>query len=154
MWSLPIAIIVFTTIIAIPLSRYMAWVMDGKYQAPKFLAWFEKRLDTGPQTWVQYTVSLLLFNIVLFVFGFVVLCLQRSWMPLNGLGRGAGADDDFPQRDFVHDEHQSPALLRGPELFELQPTVLLRLEFLSLGLGRAGSAGGHYSPAAQRHSRR
>ncbi len=88
MWSLPIAIIVFTTIIAIPLSRYMAWVMDGKYQAPKFLAWFEKRLDTGPQTWVQYTVSLLLFNIVLFVFGFVVLCLQRSFMPLNGLDRG------------------------------------------------------------------
>jgi K+-transporting ATPase ATPase A chain len=87
MWSLPIAIIVFTTIIAIPLSRYMAWVMDGKYQAPKFLAWFEKRLDTGPQTWVQYTVSLLLFNIVLFVFGFVVLSVQK-FMPLNGLHRG------------------------------------------------------------------
>ncbi len=34
------------------------------------------RLNSGPQNWKQYTASLLLFNTVLFVFGFVVLWLQ------------------------------------------------------------------------------
>ena len=44
--------------------------------------WFERRLDSGPQDWKQYTASLLVFNIVLFVFGYIVLSLQ-PWMPLN-----------------------------------------------------------------------
>ena len=87
MWFLPISILVGTTLLAIPLSRYMAWIMDGKYHAPALLRWFEKRLDTGPQTWVQYTVSMLTFNTALFVFGFAVLCLQPK-MPLNDLHRG------------------------------------------------------------------
>ncbi len=87
MWLLPISMLVFTTMLAIPLSKYLAWIMDGKYHAPAFLRWFEKRLDSGPQNWKQYTASLLVFNTVLFVFGFVVLSLQ-PWMPLNGLGRG------------------------------------------------------------------
>ncbi len=87
MWSLPILVLILTTVISIPMSRYMAWIMDGKYHAPRFLAWFEKRLDTGPQSWVQYTLSLLLFNIVLFLFGMTVLSLQ-PFMPLNSLNRG------------------------------------------------------------------
>ncbi len=61
--------------------------MDGKYHAPRMLRWFEKRLDTGPQNWKQYTASILLFNTVLFVFGYVVLSLQ-PWMPLNPQGKG------------------------------------------------------------------
>ncbi len=87
MWFLPIAITVTTIILAILLSRYMAWIMEGKYRAPQFLRWFEQQLDTGPQTWKQYTASLLIFNIVLFVFGYLVLALQ-PWLPLNPLGRG------------------------------------------------------------------
>ena len=87
MWLLPVSIIVLTIVIAIPLSRYMAKVMDGKYQAPSLLRWFEKRLDSGPQTWKQYTVALLAFNIVLFVYGYVVLSAQ-PWMPLNPRGLG------------------------------------------------------------------
>src|SRR5271170_2997211 len=87
MWLLPISIIVFTIVIAIPLSSYMAKVMDGKYRAPKVLRWFEKRLDSGPQNWKQYTVALLVFNIVLFVYGYIVLSLQPL-MPLNPRGLG------------------------------------------------------------------
>ncbi len=87
MWILPISILVLTTLLAIPLSRYMARIMDGKYRAPAFLRWFEDGLNSGPQTWKQYTVSLLIFNTVLFVFGFAVLSLQ-PWMPLNPLHRG------------------------------------------------------------------
>ncbi len=87
MWFLPISMLVCTTLLAIPLSKYLAWIMDGKYHAPGFLRWFERQLDSGEQNWKQYTASMLIFNTVLFVFGFAVLALQ-PWMPLNGLGRG------------------------------------------------------------------
>ena len=87
MWLLPISILVTTTILAIPLSRYLAWIMDGKYRPPRLLQWFESRLNSGPLDWKQYTAALLIFNTVLFVFGFIVLALQ-PWMPLNGQGKG------------------------------------------------------------------
>ena len=87
MWFLPISIIVFTIAMAIPLSRYMAKVMDGRYRAPGFLRWFEGHLDSGPQNWKQYTVALLVFNVALFVYGYVVLSLQPL-MPLNPRGLG------------------------------------------------------------------
>jgi len=87
MWLLPISIVVFTIIIAVPVSRYMAKIMDGKYRAPGLLNRFERRLDNGPQTWKQYVVSLMVFNIILFVYGFIVLLLQPV-MPLNPRGLG------------------------------------------------------------------
>jgi K+-transporting ATPase ATPase A chain len=87
MWFLPISILVTTTVLAVPLGRYLAWIMDGKYKAPKIFRWFEGRLNSGPQNWKQYTASLLVFNAVLFVFGFLVLALQPV-MPLNPFGRG------------------------------------------------------------------
>jgi K+-transporting ATPase ATPase A chain len=87
MWILPISMLVVTTLLAIPLSRYMTRIMDGKYRVPRILGWFEQRLNCGPQNWKQYTVSLLIFNTVLFVFGFIVLALQ-PWMPLNPQHKG------------------------------------------------------------------
>ena len=85
-WFLPFLILAVTTALAIPLSRYLAWIMDGRYRAPRFLRWIEARVDTGPQNWKQYAVSMLLFNTVMFVFGFVVLSLQPV-MPLNPDGK-------------------------------------------------------------------
>ena len=87
MWLLPISIIVFTIVSAIPVSRYMARIMDGNYKAPRMLVSFEKRLDSGPQNWKQYTVALLVFNLILFVYGYIVLTLQ-PWLPLNPRGLG------------------------------------------------------------------
>jgi len=87
MWLLPISIIVFTILIAIPLSRYMAKIMDGKYKPSRIFGWFEKHLDSGAQNWKQYTVALLVFNSVLFVYGYIVLSVQ-PWMPLNPRGLG------------------------------------------------------------------
>ncbi len=81
-WLLPFALLATATLVAFPLSRYMAWVMDGKYRPLPFFVWFEKRLNSGPQNWKQYVGSLLTFNTVLFVFGYLVLALQ-PWMPLN-----------------------------------------------------------------------
>ena len=85
-WFLPFALLVAATLIAFPLSRYLAWIMDGKYRPLPVLGWFEKRLDSGPQNWKQYAGSLLIFNTVLFVFGYLVLALQ-PWMPLNPDGK-------------------------------------------------------------------
>jgi potassium-transporting ATPase potassium-binding subunit len=87
MWLLPISMLVFTTLIAIPLSSYMARIMDGKYDAPGLFRWFEEKLDSGPMGWKQYTAALLIFNIVLFVYGFIVLSVQPI-APLNPRGLG------------------------------------------------------------------
>ena len=86
-WLPPFLLLVAGTVIAFPLSRYLAWIMDGKYRPLPVFGWIEKRLDSGPQNWKQYTGSLLVFNIVLFIFGYVVLSLQ-PWMPLNPDGKG------------------------------------------------------------------
>jgi K+-transporting ATPase ATPase A chain len=86
-WLLPIALMATAAILAVPLSRYLAWIMDGKYRPLPGLGWMEKKLDSGPQTWKSYTASLLVFNTLLFVFGFLVLYLQ-PWMPFNGDGKG------------------------------------------------------------------
>jgi K+-transporting ATPase ATPase A chain len=88
-WFLPFLILAVTTALAIPFSRYLAWIMDGHYRAPRWLRWIEARVDTGPQGWRRYAVSMLLFNTLMFVFGFAVLCLQRfQFMPLNPDGKG------------------------------------------------------------------
>jgi K+-transporting ATPase ATPase A chain len=86
-WLLPFLLLATASLIAFPLSRYMAWIMEGKYRPLPVFRWFEARLDSGPQNWKQYTASLLIFNTVLFVFGFLVLALQ-PWLPLNGAGFG------------------------------------------------------------------
>ena len=60
MWLLPVCILVTAGALSIPLSRYLAWIMDGQYHAPRLFRWFEERLDTGPQDWKQYTAALLI----------------------------------------------------------------------------------------------
>ncbi len=85
-WLLPIALLLAATLTAFPLSQYLSWIMDGKYRPLPVLAWFEKRIDSGPQNWKQYTGSLLLFNTLLFIFGYLVLALQ-PWLPLNPDGK-------------------------------------------------------------------
>ena len=77
-WFLPALILVVTTLLAIPLSRYFAWIMDGKYRAPAAVRWMESGCDTGPQNWKQYALAMMLFNLMMFIFGFVVLSNQQS----------------------------------------------------------------------------
>jgi K+-transporting ATPase ATPase A chain len=86
-WLLPVLIIGTTVVLSIPFGRYLAWVMDGRYRAPRWLRWLEGRLDTGPQSWKQYAFSLLTFNAVMFVFGFALLAWQRPGTPLNPDGQ-------------------------------------------------------------------
>jgi potassium-transporting ATPase potassium-binding subunit len=88
MWILPFSLIAIPVVLAIPLSAYLARIMDGHYRPSGVLKWCEDRVSSGPQNWKQYAVSLLAFNIVLYVFGFLILMLQ-PWMPLNPRGLGA-----------------------------------------------------------------
>ena len=74
MWFLPIALIVLTLIIAIPLSKYIAWIMEGKYRALACFRWFEARLDAGPMNWKQYTAALLVFQYCPFCLGVLSSC--------------------------------------------------------------------------------
>jgi K+-transporting ATPase ATPase A chain len=81
-WLLPVLTVGVTVALSIPVGRYLAWIMDGHFRAPRWLKWIEGRVDTGPQNWKQYTIALLLFNTMMFVFAFVVLAVQES-APLN-----------------------------------------------------------------------
>ena len=82
MWLLPFLIVATTVALSVPVGRYLAKLMDGRYTTPAVFRWFERKLDTGPQNWKQYALSLLLFNTVMFAFGYLVLALQPV-MPLN-----------------------------------------------------------------------
>ena len=61
---------VLTIVLSVPVGFYLAWMMDGRYRAAALAALVRSRLDTGPQKWKQYALALLLFNTVMFVFGF------------------------------------------------------------------------------------
>jgi potassium-transporting ATPase potassium-binding subunit len=87
MWLLPALLLATAIVCSIPLSGYFAWLMDGKYRAPRVIKWFEDLVDTGPQDWKQYVLAMMAFSVALFVFGFVVLCLQPI-APLNPRGLG------------------------------------------------------------------
>lgn len=81
-WLLPAALLAAATLIAFPLSRYIAWIMEGKYRPLPFFGWIEKQLYSGEQDWKSYSASLLIFNALLFIFSYTVLALQ-PWLPLN-----------------------------------------------------------------------
>jgi potassium-transporting ATPase potassium-binding subunit len=53
MWLLPALPLLAATVCSIPLSAYFAWLMDGKYRAPRVLRWFDNLLETSPQGWKQ-----------------------------------------------------------------------------------------------------
>ena len=87
MWTLPVIVLGITFLLAIPVGKYMAWVFEGKYRLPGWLKWLENRVDTGAQSWKQYCVAFMLFNVVTFIVGFAVLALQPI-LPLNPDGKG------------------------------------------------------------------
>src|SRR5581483_6635381 len=78
MWLIPCLIVSISTVLAVPLGLLMARVLDRSAPGNAVERW----IDTGGQNWKQYCLSLLLFNAVAFVLGFVVLALQ-PWLPLN-----------------------------------------------------------------------
>jgi potassium-transporting ATPase potassium-binding subunit len=88
-WLLPFLIVTTATLLAIPTGLYLARILDDRFRIPPWLRWVERRLDTGPQSWKSYAVSLLTFSTLSFVVGFVVLALQPCFQggPLNPDGK-------------------------------------------------------------------
>jgi potassium-transporting ATPase potassium-binding subunit len=82
MWFLPLLIVGTTVLLSIPTGLYLAWIFDGRYRPPRWLRWIERSVDTGPQNWKQFAISLLLFNAVMFVFSCAILANQAH-LPLN-----------------------------------------------------------------------
>lgn len=87
MWTLPILILVAAIGAAIPIGLYMSRIFEPQFRAPAWLRWVEDRIDTGPQNWKQYTLAFLVFNVVTFNVGYVVLTLQ-PYLPLNPDNKG------------------------------------------------------------------
>ena len=91
-----IACIVGTTVIlSWPLGRYMKWAMDPDPEANGFTGRFNRLFGLlgGPftresQTWKPYVVSMLIFNVIMFVLSFGFMALQQ-YLPLNPDGKGA-----------------------------------------------------------------
>jgi K+-transporting ATPase ATPase A chain len=88
-WILPVLIVVVTTLVALPVGYYLSWINDGRYRAPGWLRALESLFDTGSQNWKQYTLALMLFSLVMFVFNFAVLAAQPLVTgPLNPDDKG------------------------------------------------------------------
>ncbi len=85
-WLLPLSLLIVAALVAYPLSRFMAWIMEGNYKPLPIMGWFEKHINSGPQNWKQYIFSLLIFNTALFIFSYLVLALQPL-LPLNPDGK-------------------------------------------------------------------
>ena len=49
-WILPFLLLVTATLIAFPLSRYMAWIMEGKYRAFPSSPGLKNAWTAGPRT--------------------------------------------------------------------------------------------------------
>lgn len=78
MWLVPIFVLTLSTMLAIPIGRYMARALDHSSARNGF----ERLVDTGGQTWKQYCFSMLAFNALAFAAGFILLASQVS-LPLN-----------------------------------------------------------------------
>src|SRR6476659_1073575 len=85
MWTLPLLILAVLVALSIPLGLLMARVLNRVGAANDV----ERAIDTGPQTWRQYTVAMLLFNVAVWFVGFGVLASQ-PYHPaaLNPDGKG------------------------------------------------------------------
>ena len=136
MWLLPITVIVLPIILAIPLSGFMARIMDGNYRTWPVFEWFEKRLDSGHQNWKQYTLALLIFNTVLYLFGYLVLSLQ-PWMPLNPRGLGMLSPSTIFNTVISFSTNTDIQHYSGRSvLFEFQPDLFLPTDVLSVSSHR------------------
>ncbi|SMH32453.1 potassium-transporting ATPase subunit KdpA [Mesorhizobium australicum] len=77
-----------TALISWPLGRYMRWAMDPSEsagEARRFTSLFQSiggALTRDGQDWKRYALSLLTFNVVMFVVTFSILALQQ-YLPLN-----------------------------------------------------------------------
>jgi K+-transporting ATPase ATPase A chain len=90
-----VLVVGLTAILSWPLGRYMKWAMDPDAPDSGHAGTFTRTLQIlggnaarTAQDWKAYLVSLLAFNVGMFVLSFAVLALQH-YLPLNPDGKGA-----------------------------------------------------------------
>lgn len=94
--SIPLVIIGATIALSWPLGRYMRWAMDARCPSsptdtPKGrFDWVAVTVlgmaASKGQTWKEYCISMLVFNVLMFVVVFTILTTQQ-WLPLNPDGK-------------------------------------------------------------------
>jgi K+-transporting ATPase ATPase A chain len=91
-YLIPAIIIGSTVALSWPLGWYMRWAMDPQRPGPlrqrkeAISASLLGRGSTAGQNWKQYCLSMLVFNLLMFVFVYVELTTQQ-WLPLNPDGK-------------------------------------------------------------------
>ncbi|MCL5019954.1 MAG: potassium-transporting ATPase subunit KdpA, partial [Patescibacteria group bacterium] len=95
--SIPFIYLILVILVALSwfLGKYMYWIMDAAEKWSKFRFGLEKFLDYAggrylkeDQNWKQYSISLMIFNIITFGISFLLLALQQ-YLPLNPDRKGA-----------------------------------------------------------------
>lgn len=88
----PVMVVGTTLALSWPLGRYMRWAMDPVAPGSR-RQWYDQlcaRLigpaASGGQNWKQYCVSLLVYNLLLFVAVYLVMTCQQ-WLPFNPDGK-------------------------------------------------------------------
>jgi K+-transporting ATPase ATPase A chain len=84
-----------SAILSWPLGRYMKWAMDPDHPEQGIAGWKYRafrlvggRLTREGQNWKQYTIAMLVFNVIMFAVSFGFMALQQH-LPLNPDGKGA-----------------------------------------------------------------
>ncbi|MQY46964.1 potassium-transporting ATPase subunit A [Rhizobiales bacterium RZME27] len=133
-----------TALLSWPLGRYMSWAMDparGQGGANGFTAIFQAiggSVTRRDQDWKRYVVSLLGFNLILFVVCFAILALQQV-LPLNPDAKGAidGSLNFNTTASFVANtnlQHYSGEVVMS---YFSQLAALMWLQFVSAAVGLA-----------------
>ena len=92
--AIPILIVGLTLALAWPLGRYMRWAMDPAEPEPRRRAYEHLcerllgRFAAADQNWKRYVLSMLVFNLAMFVLVYVILTTQGGH-PLNPDGKAA-----------------------------------------------------------------
>ena len=154
MWRLPFLILVTAVALSIPLSRYLAWVMDGQLPAAALapVVRAARRQRTPGLEAVHRRVARVQH-------GALRLRVHRprpaAPHAAEPAGAGhAGADDHLPQRHLVHDQHRSAALCRRSAPVQLEPDLLRDPEPVPVGRRRPLRADGDHPGASGRGDRR
>jgi K+-transporting ATPase ATPase A chain len=91
---LPLLVVAALIALSWPLGRYMAWILSPAAgsvcdrRTASLVARIAGRLAGCEQDWKGYALSLLAFNVLMFIIVFLVLATQQ-WLPLNPDAKGA-----------------------------------------------------------------
>ncbi len=141
-WLLPVIILVLTTALAIPASRFFAWIMDGKLPRPAPLRWIESRLNTGPQrleTVCRGDDAVQFGDVPLRIHAAGLAAEDRPGAESRGQG-DARPDDDLQYDDVVPHEHEPAALFAASSILSYFSQIFFVIwnMFLSASVGFCG----------------